>query len=42
MTDSVSAYTSRVPTTDNAYKLALALRAYGADAKRYADAKAGA
>ena len=42
VTDSVSAYTSRIGSSDDAYNLAQALRAYGADAKRFAAAKAGA
>ena len=42
VTDSVSAYTSRIGSGDDTYRLAQALRAYGADAKRYAEAKAGA
>ncbi len=42
VTDSVSGYTSRIASTDDAYHLAQALRAYGADAKRFAEAKAGA
>ncbi|MBR2896835.1 MAG: hypothetical protein IKC04_02980, partial [Oscillospiraceae bacterium] len=39
--DSVEAYTSRVGENENSYRLAQALRAYGADAKRYYEAKYG-
>ena len=42
VTDSVEAYTARVLESETAYKLAQALRAYGADAKRFAEAKTGA
>ena len=42
VTDSAEAYTARVGSGENEYKLVQALRAYGADAKRYAEAKAGA
>jgi len=40
--DSVEGYTSRITEGDDAYYLAQALRAYGADAKRYDDAKEAA
>ena len=40
VTDSVEAYTARVDESSNTYKLVQALRAYGADAKRFAEAKA--
>ncbi len=42
VTDSVEAYTARVEPGSDAYRLAQALRAYGADAKRYNDAKIAA
>ena len=42
VTDSAEAYTARVGSGENEYKLVQALRAYGADAKRFAAAKAGA
>ena len=41
VTDSAEAYTARVGSGENEYKLVQALRAYGADAKRFAEAKSG-
>ena len=41
VTDSAEASTARVGSGENVYKLTQALRAYGADAKRFAEATSG-